>query len=585
MVLALAFALLAPHQAVPAAADDLARLVPPGALLVIESASPAELHSAFVGHDFGRMTLGPAGLFVRLAQEAGGLPDGSDPAAIAALLSTTEPSAEVAEAAGVHWAAIHDALRTSTGRMQLHVVPDANFDEVAVVVAVQTNGSARAALDRLFGLVEHDYSWKEKLGFELAVDANGLDDDEFVFACRDDLALLVAGSHPSTLRRELKRLLDGVTKGTLVAPESTALVAARAAVAPTHQLRVLLDATRLVELFEAEALGEDAGLTENQAEGVRSLGIGAMRFAALGFTIGENAHFDVEGALAFPTSGLLHDLCAAIRARAPKELLAVLPGDATSVQVTSVDLARCVELVDTWLDTYAPEISAAMAEELAPFEESTGLVLVDELVAIFGGAFVSYTTPDMGPNAEEVGMAEYSLVPEALDMFGRFVVDVRDTARLETLFTRTSTFAKEETGEEPPFEVVDVGGQVVRGLDGPDGSFWFGWRDGVLAMGSSAEGVAADLVRDRSGELAVDARLAQALAENQDAMSVAAMDTKAMLELAARTLGFVASLGGGAEYASGITEHLTAVAGTGRGVMTSGYRLESGVLRMFVRGR
>jgi hypothetical protein len=347
---------------------------------------------------------------------------------------------------------------------------------------------------------------------------------------------------------------------------------------------VLLDATRLVELFEADVLGPDAGLTESQAEGVRSLGIDAMRFAALGLTIGEGAHFDVEGALGFPTSGLLHDLATAFTSKVPKALLSALPSDTTSVQVTHVDLARCVTLVDTWLDTYAPEISAAIAEELAPFEESTRMVLADEFVAIFGGAFASYTTAATGANADEVGMAEYALLPEALNMFGSIVIDVRDTARLENFFTRTLAFAEAEAGEPAPLETVDVAGQLVRGISGPDGGLWFGWREGVMAIGSSAEAVGADLARERDGELALDPRLAVALAENEGALSVAAMDTRAMLELAAETLGFLASLGG-AEVADGITEHLSAVAGTARGVMTSGYAHENGVMRMFVRGR
>jgi hypothetical protein len=579
------------------ATDALLALVPDGALIVAQSASPAALHEALLAHDFGRLLLAPDGLFVGLASELGGLPDGFDAAALAALFGALEPTEEQRAAAGPIFSALHETVRTSLAPLQMYVAPSADFSEAAAVFATHTGGSARAAVDRMLGLAEVTYSWKTLGGFELVLDENGFDDDEALLACREDLLVLVAGSNHRAMRREMKRLIDSTSAsaaaggGALAAPAaaSPALAEARAALGATHHVRVFVDLTRVVAMFDEFVASEDSGATEQHVAGLRDLGVDRMRFAALGFTIGAGANFDVEGLLAFPTSGLLHDLARTFHTRTPATLLGMVPSEATSVQVAGVDLAEFAALLGGWFEEYAPDVAEMVLAEVEPFTAATGLDPFDELVAIFPGSFVTYTLPPKSdaPLPDESG----SLVQffDALGLSGSNLVLVNDTARLENLVTRSLAWFEELAGEPLPIDTFDIDGQIVRGMDTPDGGMWFGSKDGVLAFGQSAESVAADLLRERTTEPRFDARFVAAFAAAQDAMSMAAMDTRSMFELggqAVRLFGELMEAEGEIDFPLGAAgERISDAAERTGGLVTSGYRLDGGVMRMFVRGR
>jgi hypothetical protein len=583
---ALFFLLLASPVVVPEdplTDPSLARLVPADAVVLVEAAAPARLHEALVGHAFGPALLGPDGLFASLADGLDLLPEGVDTGASAALFLAVEPSAEERAAADPRLAALHAFVRASSGALQVHVAGDPFQDELRVALCLRIPGSAREHVERLAGAFDVPAAFAARRGFDVLVDPRdqAMPLGSGIVACRDDLLVVTGGTSLSEARREFVRIADLVTGAgggsDAAAAAPAALAKARGALSTAGHVRVLVD-TSFVGAAVRAAVDGNSGLSEANRAGLAALELEAMRFAALQGRFGAGESFDVEALLAFPGAGLLHELVGLMDARANPALLARVPSDATSVEVVNFDLAACAARLGTWLLQYAPDLVMTYETEMGPIVERTGVDVLGVLVDEFSGQALSFATP---PRPDGAGASDVAALAQSLGRSSAWLLEARDTARLERCFEALLDFGEETFGAPLPVDEIVVDGRRVRGIEAGS-STWIAFGERVVVVGADPD-LVGRLAGAAPGETPrLPARLALVLESHAGDLAAGATD----LGASARALASVAA--GDSRTGLGMAGLdavvLSAVARAARGldldaVMWSGLELRDGCLR------
>jgi len=567
----------------PLTDPSLARLVPADAVVLVEAAAPARLHEALARHAFGPVLLGPEGLIVNLAEDLGLVPDGLDARASAALFMAVEPSAEQRAAADPRLAALHAFVRASAGALQVHVAGDPFADELRVALCLRLAGSARGEVERLLTALDEPAAFAARRGFDVLVDPRDqtMALGTSIVACRDDLLVVTGGTSLAEARREFARIADLVTGSGVGGTDAPALAAdlagARAALSAPGHVRVLVD-TSFVGAAVRAAVDGDSAMSEANRAGLAALELDAMRSAAAQVRFGAGESFDVEALLAFPRAGLLHELAGMFDARAHPALLARVPADATSVEVVNVDLAACAARLGTWLLQYAPDLVMTYEAEMGPIVERTGVDVLGVIVDEFSGRTLSFATP---PRLAGGGASDVEALAASLGRSSAWLLEARDTARLERCFEALLVFGEETFGAPLPVDEIVVDGRRVRGIESPS-SMWIAFGDQVVVVGADP-----DLVGRLAGAAPAEtprlpARLALSLEEHAGALAAGATD------LGAAAAAFAAVAAGDTRAGLGMAAvDAVVLAAIGRavrgvaldGVMSSGVELQGGCLR------